>query len=156
MPPLKQPKALSHLCYSSFSTCLAKSLVAVADDAALDSLRVFFSSLPAQILEDLYSWVPPLASVLVTHGAKEDDSAIVKRYCTFLWTALRVILHPRLRAVGQLDFCVDLAKFTNFAFLDAKGSEDEEGKLKIKLLELRLSCFAFVLIVRCKLKVPVH
>ena len=65
MPPLKQPKDLSYLCYSSFSIHSAKCLKDFRSENAISEFRDFFSSLPISILENLGSWIVQNAAGLV-------------------------------------------------------------------------------------------
>ena len=78
MPPLKQPKELSYLCYSTFSIHCAKIIRhPLAADQSVDPIRRFLSDLPTSILEILGSWIVQSAAGLVhclasDHADKDD------------------------------------------------------------------------------------
>ncbi len=65
MPPLKQPKDLSYLCYSTFSIHCAKCLKNFGSENLISEFRDFFSNLPISILENLGSWIVQNAAGLI-------------------------------------------------------------------------------------------
>ena len=76
MPPLKQPKDLTFLCYSSFSIYCAKLIKRKVTDDQLDPIRDYITDLPTTILENIGSWIVQSASGLthcLTSGADHAD-----------------------------------------------------------------------------------
>lgn len=134
MPPLKQPKDLSYLCYSSFSISIAKVVYRYMNQSQrlTTELGSFFAQFPAVLLENLYLWIIPASTPLIQSGDR-DDIEIVREQCEFIITVLKVLLQSKIRNLEQ-NFVIDLRLFQNFCFFEAEQNEEESDvteKIKV-------------------------
>ena len=134
MPPLKQPKDLTHICYLSFASLTSKSIYFHRNcDEKIAEMRELFADFPSRISEELYFWVIQNAAGFLSAFAldDEDDKEILQRQCRYLKAASRIFLNSKMKKIEQ-SFTVNLSLFPNFGGFKVKPEEEEEFAISEK------------------------
>ena len=118
MPPLKQPKSLTSLSQTSFSSWYSLALYHNGH-IKID----LFEALPQNLAEEVSYNVLQAAFGVIHHFCSQcdpeiDDCVLIQENCLYLNRVLTKLLNNRARYI-DVDFEIDMRKFANFKISNA-------------------------------------